>query len=200
MEAKLAAMKWTTVFGIAVALAAGYYYFIFDSGAALDAQVESARGQMAEREALLRKTQAAVRDAKKFEEDLKAITEEFEGLVSYMPTESTVNETMSDVSREANAAGIMVEKIETTRRIEKVEFYETNRIDLKMKGTFSQLVHLLARMSRLPRLLTLDKIDIRVRSTDENGIAQLGVDTTLVTYRYIGDSKNSKDGKNASAK
>jgi type IV pilus assembly protein PilO len=87
------------------------------------------------------------------------------------------------------ATGLQIEEFKHQPEVIE-EFYASTDIELKVKGTFHQFVHFISGLAALPRIVTID--DIQITSLPESGFKKLSMEIKAITYRYIDTKKNDK--------
>ncbi len=192
---KLADFTWQKVFLIALVACGTYYWLQFDDGASLDRGLVQARVELSKEEEMLAKTEKAMRDLERFKEELNNQQAQVREVMSFLPTQMNVSELVSTVQDRANSAGMRVTKSEPKDEISKVEFYEAMRFDIQLQGTYSQIAVFLSYLSKLPRLVTIDRISLRLVPGGDNENPKLDFAATLVGYRSIEETKASTAGK-----
>ena len=185
---KLAEYSWQKVILIAIVAAAGYYFLQFDDGSSLE-MVRQQRLQEMEREQdLLNKTKTAMRDLERFKEELNNQQAQVKEVLSFLPKQMNMGELLSAIQDRANQAGLRVLKTDPKDEVARIEFYEAMRIELELAGTFNQIATFLSLLSKLPRLVTLDKISL-ITTTKDGETPKIAFGATVVGYRFVDEPK-----------
>lgn len=179
---KLASMPWPRVL-IAAAVVAGLYWQFGLEAGVTDEQFASAESSKTQAQASLESTQKAVADLKKFREELDNMHAQFQQVVELMPADANVAAFMLLIREEATKSGARVKKLEPQKDVQKVNFYETRKLDISLEGSYSQVLTFLSNLSRLKRLITVDKLEIAQAAGGED--AKVSFNGTLVSYRYL---------------
>ena len=180
---KLAAMQWARVFVIAGVVAFLYWQFGLEEGVT-EEQFQSAEANRTQAQASLVATQKAVADLKKFREELDLMNSQFQQVVELMPAEANVADFMLMIREEATKAGSRVKKLEPAKDITKVDFYETRKLEISLEGSYAQILTFLSNLSRLKRLVTVEKLALAQTTTPEQE-TKVAFTGTLVNYRYL---------------
>ncbi|MCM2281626.1 MAG: type 4a pilus biogenesis protein PilO [Bdellovibrionaceae bacterium] len=194
---KLADFTWQKIFIIALALSAGYYFFMFDDGSSLDQALNVARAELKKEQEMLAKTEKAMKDLDRFKEELNSQQAQVREVMSFLPNQMNVSELVSTIQDRANQAGMRVTKSEPKDETKKVEFYESMPLQVELQGTYSQVAAFLSLLSKLPRLVTIDKIALRLDPKSPPDNPKLAFAATIIGYRFVPEEK--KDGAQPTA-
>lgn len=186
---QLGELTWSKVI-VAGLIAAGVYWGLYyDDGATLEDSIRSLTTQYTESERQLRETKEAMADAEKFEKAVRQNEVQFEKVLEYLPQDINTNEMTRLVNQQAQLAGPRVVSTKAIETIERKSFYEMTRLDFALSGSFSQVVLFLSSLSKIQRLLTFDKLKIKVNQGGRpDDIPQVELSGVLVGYRYLKDS------------
>lgn len=180
---KLAAMPWARVFVVAGLMALAYWQFGLEEGVT-EEQFQAAEANRTQAQASLVSTQKAVADLKKFREELDLMNSQFQQVVELMPSEANVADFMLMIREEATKAGSRVKKLEPAKDITKVDFYETRKLEISIEGSYAQILTFLSNLSRLKRLVTVEKLSLAQATMPEQE-SKVAFSGTLVSYRYL---------------
>ncbi len=183
---KLAGMPWARVFVVAGLVALVYWQFGLEEGVT-EEQFQAAEANRTQAQASLVATQKAVADLKKFREELDLMNSQFQQVVELMPAEANVADFMLMIREEATKAGSRVKKLEPAKEIAKVDFYETRKLEISIEGNYAQILTFLSNLSRLKRLVTVEKLSLAQVMTPEQE-SKVAFSGTLVNYRYLAQS------------
>ncbi len=195
--AQLANLSWGKVF-LGMLLAGGVYWAaLYDDGSTLQSQYAIASQELADAEKQLKKTKEAVANADRFEREVRDTIEQFTKIVEFMPEKASTAEMVTLVTDLAAKSGAKLTKTEPRAGSEKADFYEMYRLNLALEGSFSQIVMFLSYLSRVPRLMTFDKVEMLGERVGDQEVAKLIFNGTLVNYRYTKTIKVIDDKANA---
>ncbi len=184
---RLASLEWPKVILGSILLAALYYATLYDTGALLDAKVQASEKQLADTIVKLERTKSADKNVKLFVQKVEAAEQQFHEVIEYMPPEINLGNFLQKVKDQASAAGASVQAFSPSSDIEKHDFYEIRKFDLQLNGTFSQLAMFLSNLSKMPLLITFDKISIASLGGEFDS-PKLSFKGTLLGYRYLKDA------------
>ena len=187
--AQFAELSWQKVFGIALGACFLYYLLLFDDGSQLDAAIQGSQQQLTEEQTQLKQTEEKMKDLEAFREELNNQEAQVREVMNFFPKQLNVSELTSMIQERANQSGMRVAKTEIEKDVTRVDFYEAIRMKAEMIGTFTQVTKFLSLLSKLPRLVTVDSIELTMNSAGREA-TRLKFTTTLVGYRFVEDEAN----------
>lgn len=189
--AQIGDMPWSKVLVYGVIALSAYYFMMYDDGSALQNQLQTSATALSQSRAGLEQTKKAMADADKFEREVKSIGQQFERIRDFMPENQSAASLTEVITKQASVSGAKLTKLEPKPINDKVEFYETTKIDISLDGSYPQLVSFLSHLSRVPKLMTFDKIQV-IQTGGEPDKPVLAFKGTLVGYRYIAPREEKK--------
>ncbi|MES2963592.1 MAG: type 4a pilus biogenesis protein PilO [Bdellovibrionota bacterium] len=189
--AQLSDLEWSKVIMLGLALAGAYYVLIFDSGESISGKITQQQQQLVEANTKLSQTMKAMQDANRFELEVKRIAQQFDQITNFMPMTIGPAELTQIVNQSAGLAGVRVSKIEPKGPDTRAGFYEASRVFVSISGNFAQILEFLEMLSRVPKLLTFDEVEVRslkAPGAPPTEISPLAFEGLLVGYRYIKDA------------
>lgn len=188
--AKLAELQWGKVVGIGVALAAAYYFLMFDNGSTLEANIKAAQERTEAAKKTLAETEKAIADADRFGKEVQATQDQFEKIVRYMPMSLDAGEMTKMINEISQDVGVRP-RIEPQKEEPPQGFTQAVRVNLQLEGNYAQIVTFLSKISQVQRLLVFDKVEL-TPAVDQRltpgGGASLTLKGTLIGYRYLKDA------------
>jgi Tfp pilus assembly protein PilO len=175
---------WSRVILVGVLFACLYYLAAFDDGVSLRARQQAAQQQLDEAKKKLAETKQALKDAEQFEKDVKLQEAKFQKVTEFMPASIDSAELTIIVNSQAAKSGAKVTKIEPREGDQKGDFYETRRVRLSLQGTFVQIMGFLSNMTKVPKLLTFDDLELALLPGNDPEQPKISCTGTLVAYRY----------------
>lgn len=182
---QLGELTWSKVIVGGIIAAFAYWGLYYDDGTTLDNSIRTLTNRYTESERQLRETKEAMADAEKFEKAVRQNEVQFEKVLEYLPQEINTNELTRLVNQQAQLSGARVRSTKAIDMIEKKEFYEMTRLEFSLQGTFSQVVLFLSSLSKIQRLLTFDKLKIKVENVGTEEVPRVELGGVLVGYRYL---------------
>ena len=181
----LATLTWgrAALFG---ALATGFYFIaLYNDGSALQRTLAETRAQIAQTEQQIKITKDALTNADRFEKEVKSAVEQFHKVYEIMPEKMSVAELTTISSDLAARAGLKLVRTEPKSIPERTDFYEASRLGLALEGSFSQVLMFLSYISKVSRLMTLEKVELVSLNGTDPELPILSFSGTLVGYRYL---------------
>ena len=177
----------------AAVLGAMYWYLVlpqFDT-------LESVRRQ----EVTLRQTfdreQAKAANRGAYIEQLEEMEKTFNVMLRQLPNKTDIESLLVDLSQTSVASGLEVEFFKPRSEIQR-EFYAEYPIRISVAGQYHQFGQFVSGLAALPRIVTLDGIDISEVADNRRGGGgvggngdrrQLRMNLMATTYRYIDESE-----------
>lgn len=196
---QIAKISWSKVFLFGL-IAGGLYWIVgFNDGKDLQTELANTKQQLIEAQKQLAATKEAVASADNFEREVKDTVDQFNRVVpELMPDKMSTADLMTIASDVSNKSGVKLVKTEPRPGVDKTDFYDTTRIAISLEGNFSQIVMFLSNLSRIPKLMTFDHVDVGYAegNTDLES-PRLILNGIMVGYKYL---KRGTEKKDAAAK
>ena len=174
------AIRVGIVFGISVIVAASYY-FMWYSGT--QTQLQNLRVQEAELQRKLGEVRSVASNLAAFEEEIIQLKGKLARVLRQLPNKKELEVLLTDVSNLGKTVGI---EIKSFRRQEEVlhDFYAEVPISIELEGRFHDLARFFAMVARLPRIVNMGSLSVRVsgENVDET---RLRVSGTATTFRFV---------------
>lgn len=192
-------LPWPKALLYGLVLAAAYYFLMFNDGAAIQQQLDSAGTGLTTAKHGLEQTKKAITDADKFEKEVARLQLEFKKIHDFMPENLGPALLTELVNKEASGAGASVSKLEPQTNApaaasdkDKADFYDSSRMSLVIEGTFEQLTKFFSNLSKLPRILVFEDVRITQGVGGSGGDLEhpkLLLSASLIGYRYKSGSE-----------
>ncbi len=117
-----------------------------------------------------------------YKKQLEEMKLDFAEMLRQLPDKSEIADLLVDVSQTGLAAGLEFELFQPLSEQVK-DFYVELPIKIKVVGDYHEFGDFVSGLAALPRIITMH--DIKITKTDKR--ADLLMETTAKTYRYIGD-------------
>jgi type IV pilus assembly protein PilO len=132
-----------------------------------------------------------------YKQQLKDIERSFGALLRQLPGKTEVPSLLVDISQTGLAAGLQ-EKLFQPEAEQKKDFYAEQPIKIRLTGSYHQFGEFVSGIAALPRIVTLDDIDIKPDNKD--AYDQLSLELTAKTYRYMDEDEISAAAAEADKK
>ncbi len=117
-----------------------------------------------------------------YKKQLEEMKLDFAEMLRQLPDKSEIADLLVDVSQTGLASGLEFELFQPLSEQVK-DFYVELPITIKVVGDYHEFGDFVSGLAALPRIITMH--DIKITKTDKR--ADLLMETTAKTYRYIGD-------------
>src|SRR5579862_4137688 len=121
-----------------------------------------------------------------YKQQLKDIERSFGALLRQLPGKTEVPSLLVDISQTGLGAGLQ-EKLFQPEAEVKRDFYAEKPIKIRLTGSYHQFSEFVSGIAALPRIVTLDDINIKPDSKD--AYDQLSMELTAKTYRYLDEDE-----------
>ena len=132
-----------------------------------------------------------------YKQQLKDIERSFGALLRQLPGKTEVPSLLVDISQTGLGAGLSEKLFEPQAEVKK-DFYAEKPIKIRLTGSYHQFGEFVSGIAALPRIVTLD--DINIKPDGKDAYDQLSMELTAKTYRYLdedeiaaGEAEKKKD-------
>jgi type IV pilus assembly protein PilO len=168
---------------IAVAISAGYYFMVFE---AKNERLQVLRTQELELQRKLSEVRSVAANIAAFEEEIAVMEAELTVALRQLPNETQLEVLLADVSNLGKTAGVEIRSF--ARKDERVhDFYAEVPIAVSIEGSFHDIARFFDSVSKLPRIVNMGSITMKVAEANESG-TRLNVSGTATTFRFVGKS------------
>ncbi len=169
---------------IAVAVA-GYFLDItkqLDNLKKIEFEEQSLRATFSEKQA-----KAANLDA--YKQQLEEMRSSFGALLRQLPNKTEIETLLTDISQTGISSGLEIDFFKP-EGLNPKEFYAEYPIKLKVTGRYHEFAEFVSGVAALPRIVTLQGIQIEPADKKEGGV-KLQMEVTAVTYQYLDESEQN---------
>jgi type IV pilus assembly protein PilO len=127
-----------------------------------------------------------------YKSQIQEMERTFGAMLRQLPGKTEVPNLLVDISQTGLAAGLQ-EKLFQPASEESKGFYAELPIKIRLVGSYHQFGNFVSGIAALPRIVTLQDIEIKPQSTQgkDGGYDNLTMDITAKTYRYMDDGDTS---------
>lgn len=191
----------------AATLFAGYQLVIVDQRATL----ESVKSQEKDKKRIYEKKQARANQLPAYKAQLEEMQISFGALKDQLPSDTEIPGLILDISEKGLSNGLEIELFEPKDEVSK-EFFAEKPILLEAKGTYEELAGFVSDLSALPRIVTINDIELKHTEEDEKPAkktksqrrnvepveSRLALKATIKTYRYLSDEEVEEEAQDGS--
>ena len=177
-----------------LALFLGYKLVIVDQLAAL----ETVKSQELDKRKVYDKKQARANQLPAYKAQLEEMQISFGALKDQLPSDTEIPGLILDISEKGLSNGLEIELFQPEDEIHK-EFFAEKPIKIEAKGTYSELAGFVSDLSALPRIVTINNIQLKPaevkvdpkknKNTNVPEISRLSLKATIKTYRYLSEEE-----------
>jgi len=126
-----------------------------------------------------------------YKKQLADMEEMLQTMLRQLPSRTEMPDLLNNITQAALSAGIETQLFQPGPEGMK-DFYAEKPIALKMLGTYHQFGTFISNVASLPRVVILTMHDVSLKPVTDKGGAQLLLEGTVKTYRYLDDEEQSK--------
>lgn len=182
------------------AVFAGYKLVIVDQRAAL----ETVQAQEKDKRVAYEKKQARANQLPAYKAQLEEMQISFGALKDQLPSDTEIPGLILDISEKGLSNGLEIELFKPEDEISK-EFFAEKPIKIEAKGTYAELAGFVSDLSALPRIVTINDIQLKhaetkkdskkkQKSNNEQTDSRLSLKATIKTYRYLSEEEVDEEG------
>lgn len=175
------AARFGIIAGLGVALAVGYFAVFYQDK---NVQLKELRAQELELQRKLSEVRSVAANISAFESEIADLEIKLKTALRQLPNEKELEVLLSDISNLGKTAGV---EIKSFKRSDEVihDFYAEVPIQIELEGEFHDIAQFFDLMSRLPRIVNMGALSIKVSGEDEEATV-LSVKGTATTFRFVG--------------
>jgi len=165
------------------------YIFLFQNSVESDIMAQKRQIQVKKNE--LADVQQKMIKIKEYEAEAKRLDKKLEEALSLLPEKSEIPKLLEKISNLAEKAGLAIAQFTPLGEIPE-DFFVRVPIDLKLNGSYQELINFFDAVSKLRRVVNITDITIERRFMGEKGFLKDDVKTKVgaqclgVTFRFAG--------------
>jgi type IV pilus assembly protein PilO len=168
---------------IAALIGAGYYFGYYQ---AEHERLEGLRAQEIELQRKLSEVRSIAANIGAFESEITQLEGQLSVALRQLPNDKQLEVLLADISNLGKTAGVEIKSFK--RESEQVhDFYAEVPISVKIEGSYHEIAKFFDSVSRLPRIVNMGALDIKVASASA-AETRLVVSGTATTFRFVSKS------------
>lgn len=169
--------------GFAVLLGAAYYFGYYQSE---HEKLMTLRTQELELQRKLSEVRSIAANIGAFEAEITQLEAQLSVALRQLPNEKQLEVLLADISNLGKTAGV---EIKSFKRVNEVmhDFYAEVPISVQLEGTYHEIAKFFDSISRLPRIVNLGALDLKVAKASA-AETRLSVSGTATTFRFVSKS------------
>ena len=177
------AVRHAILAGIAIAAGAGYFFGVHQG---LDQQLDQLRAKELDLQRKLSEVRSVAANLSAFETEIDELEVQLRIALRQLPNEKQIEVLLTDISNLGKTAGVEMKSF--SRKSEKVhDFYAEVPIGIELEGQYHDVARFFDLMSKLPRIVNMGSLDMKVASEDSEE-TRVKVSGTATTFRFVGKS------------
>jgi type IV pilus assembly protein PilO len=169
--------------GLAVLLGAGYYFGFYQGEAQ---KLQAMRSKELELQRKLSEVRSIAANIAAFEAEITLLEGQLAVALRQLPNEKQLEVLLADISNLGKTAGVEIKSFK--RESEQVhDFYAEVPISVQFEGTYHEIARFFDSVSRLPRIVNMGSLDMKVASAS-SAETRLVVSGTATTFRFVNKS------------
>lgn len=177
------AVRLGVILGISLGIAAFYYFSVYESQ---NAQLTQLRAKELELQRRLSEVRSIAANLAAFEAEIGDLEVKLADALRQLPNEKQLEVLLADVSNLGKTAGVEIRSF--ARKDERIhDFYAEVPIAVSIEGSFHDIARFFDSVSKLPRIVNMGSITMKVAEANESG-TRLNVSGTATTFRFVGKS------------
>jgi type IV pilus assembly protein PilO len=172
--------RFGAIAGIIGLVIAGYYFTQYKE---VRVEIAQQRAQAEELQRKLNKVRVVASNLEEFEQEVADLERELQQALKQLPNRKQFEDLLQDITTAGKKVGVSIRSIE--RRKEVVhDFYAEVPFKIELEGSYHDIARFFERVSRLPRIVNMGAMDMKVESETEDGTV-IGVDGVATTFRFL---------------
>lgn len=166
---------------IAVAIASGYFFLFYQENAE---ELKALHAQELELQRKLSEVRSIAANISAFEAEIEDLEIHLKTVLRQLPNNKELEVLLTDISNLGKTAGVEIRSFKRGKELSH-DFYAEVPIDLELTGEFHDVARFFELVSKLPRIVNMGSLNIKVVSEDEESTV-LSVKGTATTFRFVG--------------
>jgi type IV pilus assembly protein PilO len=174
------AARMALVFGVSGLVALGYYFMSYSAN---HDELARLHVKEAELQRKLGEVRSVASNLSAFEQEIGELKLKLADALRQLPDQKQLEVLLTDISNLGKTVGI---EIKSFRRQDEVlhDFYAEVPISIELEGRFHDLARFFDMVAKLPRIVNMGALSVRVSSEDFDA-TRLRVSGTATTFRFI---------------
>jgi len=175
------AIKLLVILGVVAVISGGYWYFLYKP---VQGEINTLRPEQAKLKNDLVKIQAIVAEKPKYDAMLEQTRMDLIVALKQLPDKSEIPSLLENVSSLGKSSGLEFQLFKPRLEAPK-NFYAEIPVDIKVEGTFKDIVTFFDKVSQMPRIVNMSDISIGSPKRGYGGSTILTTTCVATTYKFI---------------
>ena len=176
--------RWALMFVPVLIVAAAYWYLMYQPTAEV---IENLQRQIDRRTVTLKEYRKVAADYETFQSEVEALELDLRLALAQLPTSKEIPELIRQISDLGVRTGLQITLLRP--QAEQVQqFHAAVPITVKMEGAFHAVGDFFDQLSRLPRIISVNKLQLKTK-TDKKNQARVETECLATTYRFLDEEE-----------
>ena len=185
---------WIKVFaqtsiGIMIIVSAGiagiYYVTKYDNGQSIKNEISSLDKQKTDVEKGIKDLELELQGIQEVEKVINVMGDKMNEFLKFIPDKMTSSMILNHLNVNAKSAGVELSDIANHDVVGKEEFYEKIKINITVKGVFTQVLVFLSKLTGLTEIVTIESFVLKEISQKKELEDEVQMQMEIYGYRYI---------------
>ena len=168
---------------ICAVIGIGYYFMVFQER---HAQLTELQAKEMELQRKLSEVRSIAANITAFEAEITDLEIKLAKALRQLPNEKQLEVLLADISNLGKTAGVEIRSFSRQKEVVH-DFYAEVPLKIQLDGTFHEVTRFFDLVSKLPRIVNMGALDMKVGSDTEQE-TELSVNGVATTFRFVGQS------------
>ena len=188
-------MNVVSMIFVSAAVAAGYWFFLYDHGDGLNSETETLRQEIVKSDKVIADKKAELQKLVKFDDSVKVLGETVQNYLDYIPSDLNSRILFEDLTQIAGKSAVHIRNINNSPAKEENELYESLTISMVLEARFSDFLTFLSELTSLNKIIVVGNVSLRALSSGQKPqSSKITANVNLTGFRYV-DSSAPQDEK-----
>jgi type IV pilus assembly protein PilO len=175
------AIKLLIVLGIVAVIAGAYWYVLYKP---LQDDITSLLPQQTKLHNELSDIQKVVAEKPTYAAKLEQMKIDLINALKQLPDKSEIPSLLENISANGKSSGLEFQLFKPRTEVPK-NFYAEIPVDIKVEGTFKDIVDFFDKVSKMPRIVNISDISIGSPQRGYGGVTNVNTTCVATTYKFI---------------
>lgn len=178
-----------TSIGIMIIVSAGiagiYYVSKYNNGQSIKSEISSLDQQKKDVEKSIKNLELELEGIQEVEKVMNVMGDKMNEFLKFIPDKMTSSMILNHLNINAKSAGVELSNIANHDVVGKEEFYEKIKINITVKGVFTQVLVFLSKLTGLTEIVTIESFVLKEVPRKKQLTGEVQMQMEIYGYRYI---------------
>jgi type IV pilus assembly protein PilO len=174
------AARFGAIAAVIAAVVAGYYFMSYKE---TRIQIVQQRAQAEELQRKLNKVRVVASNLDEFKQEVAALERQLHQALKQLPNRKQFEDLLQDITTAGKKVGVGITSIERKKEVMH-DFYAEVPFRIELVGSYHDIARFFERVSRLPRIVNMGAMDMKVGRESEDGTT-VSVKGVATTFRFL---------------